>query len=52
MKSGDHIKRSFNRNIKVSVRKLMKHFGQGSGLILLVAELIGNKNWKSAWLML
>ena len=51
-KPDDDIKKSFNGKIKVSVRKLLKSFGQGSGLIMRVAELIGNKNWKSAWLIL
>ena len=45
-------KSSFNGEFKVSVRKLIKLFGQGSGLIKRVAELIRDKHWKSAWLIL
>ena len=45
-------KSSFNGKFKVSVRKLIKLFGQGSGLIKRVAELIRDKHWKSAWLIL
>ena len=36
----------------MSVWKLLTLFGQGSGLIMRAAELIGNNNWKSAWLEL
>ena len=43
---------SFNGKFKVGVRKLIKLFGQGSGLIKRVAELIRDKHWKSAWLIL
>ena len=46
------IKNSINGKIKVSVQKLLKSFGQGSGSIMRVAELIGNKNCKSACLIL
>ena len=35
-----------------SVQELLRSFGQGSGLIIRVAKLIGNKNWQSAWLKL
>ena len=52
IKRDDDIKKSFNGKIKLSVRVLFKSFGQGSGLIMHVAELIGKKNWKSAWLLL
>ena len=45
-------KSSLNGKLKVSVRKLIKLFGQGSGLIKRVAELIRDKHWKSAWLIL
>ena len=44
-------KSSFNGKFKVSVRKLIKLFGRGSGLIKRVAELIRDKHWKSAWLI-
>ena len=44
------IKKSiFNGNFKVSVRKLMKLFGQGSGIIMRISELIDEQTWKSAW---
>jgi hypothetical protein len=52
MKSDEIKKLSFNGKFKVSVRKLMKLFGQGSGLLMRVAELISEKSWKSAWLVL
>ena len=48
----DNIKKSFNGKNKVSVWKWLKSFGPGIGLIMHIAELIGNKNWKSAWLIL
>ena len=51
-KPDDDIKKSFNGKIKVSARKLLKSFGQRRGLIMRVVMLIGNKNWKSAWLIL
>ena len=38
--------------IKVIVRKLLKSFVQGRELIIRVSELIDNKNWKSAYLIL
>ena len=47
----DDIK-SFNGKIKVSVRKLLKSFDQGNVLIMRVAKLNGNKNWKTAWFVL
>ena len=52
IKPYDDIKKSFNGKTKVSVWKLLTLFGQGSGLIMRAAELIGNNNWKSAWLEL
>ena len=52
IKPNDDIKKSFNGKINVSILKLLKSFGQGSVLIMRVAELIGNKNWKSAWFIL
>ena len=52
IKPDDDIKKLFNGKIKVSVRKLLKSFGQGSRLIVRVFELIGNKNLKSAWFIL
>ena len=52
IKPDDDIKKLFNGKIKVSVRKLLKSFGQGSRLIVRVVELIGDKNLKSAWFIL
>ena len=53
IREDDAVKKlSFNGKFKVSVRKLIKRFGQGSGLIKRVAELIRDKHWKSAWLIL
>ena len=52
IKLDDDIKKSLDGKIKVSVRKLLKSFGQGNGLIMRVAELIGNKNWKSVWFII
>ena len=43
IKRDDDIKKSVNGKIKLSVRMLLKSFGQGSGLIMHVAELIGKK---------
>ena len=37
IKPDDDIKKSFNEKIKVSVRKLLKSFSQGSGLIMRLA---------------
>ena len=42
IKLDGNIKKSFIGKIKVSVRKLLRFFGQGSGVIVRVAELIGN----------
>ena len=52
IKLDDDIKKLLDGKIKVSVRKLLKSFGQGNGLIMRVAELIGIKNWKSIWLII
>ena len=38
--------------IKVSVNKLSRHFGPNSGAIDDVSKAIGNKNWKSTWLLI
>ena len=38
--------------MKVSVIKLSRHFGSGSGTIDDVCKAISHKNWKSAWLIL
>ena len=51
IKPDDNIKKSFNGKIKFSVRKLLKPFGQGSALIMYGSQLVGNKNWKSVWLI-
>lgn len=37
---------------KVSVNKLSRHFGIGSSAIDEVRKAIGNKNWRSAWLVI
>ena len=52
IKPDDNIKKSFNGKIKVIVRKLLKSFVQERELIMRVSELIDNKNWKSAYLIL
>ena len=52
IKPDDDIKKSFNGKTKVRVRKLFKSLGQRSWLIMQVAELFRNKNWRSAWLIL
>ena len=41
-----------NIKYKVSVSNLMNLLGLGKGLMNSVAELVGDKNWKSAWLIL
>ena len=38
--------------IKVSVNKLPRHFSPNSGAIADVSKAIGNKNWRSAWLLI
>ena len=42
----------FENKVKVSVIKLSRHFGSGSGAIDDVCKAISHKNWKSAWLIL
>ena len=37
---------------KVSVNKLSRHFGFNSGAIDDVSKAIGNKNWRTAWLLI
>ena len=44
IKPGDDIKKLFNGKTKLSVRKLLKSFGQGSRLIMLAVELICKKS--------
>ena len=41
---------SYNRKIKVSVRKITRAFGNSSGLSMDFSRLIGDRKWKSAWL--
>ena len=41
---------SYNRKIKVSVRKITRAFGNSSGLSMDLSRLIGDRKWKSAWL--
>ena len=48
----DNIKKLFNGKIDLSIRKLLKTFGQGSELKMRVGMLIGSKSWKSASLVL
>ena len=43
---------SYRNMIKVSARKLTKLFGQNSGLLLDISNIIKEKKWKSAWLIL
>lgn len=45
----EEFEHSYRQNlIKVSVRKLTKVFGQNSGLILDISNLISEKKWRSA----
>ena len=41
-----------NGDVYVNLRKLIIEYGQGSGLIMRIAEIVRDKNWKSAWLVL
>ena len=41
-----------NGDLKVSVKRLIMVYGQGSGLMMRIAEIIQEKKWKSAWLVL
>ena len=43
---------SYNGKIKVSIRKIIKVFGVACSAILKLPEIIGDKKWKSAWLVL
>ena len=44
---------TLNGKIKVSMRMILKTFGQSSGLALSLKEdIIKNKKWKSAWLVI
>ena len=42
----------YNGKIKVSVRKIVKVFGEFCGASLYISNVINEKNWKSAWLLL
>ena len=42
----------WNDTRKVSVRKVMKIFGPLSGVAISLAEIVDNKKWKSAWLVI
>ena len=42
----------YGNKVKVSVIKLSRHFGSGSGAINDICKAITHKNWKSAWLIL
>ena len=41
-----------NGKIKVSARMIVEIFDQSSGIALEMAEIIRNKKWRSAWLIL
>ena len=41
-----------NGKIKISVQNLRKCFGENSGLLLSLSEIIDNGKWKSAWVLL
>ena len=43
---------SYNKKIKISVQKIKKKIGECSGLSLRLPEIIGDANWRSAWLIL
>ena len=38
--------------LKVSVQKVVKYFGQCSGVSKALEEIIKSKNWQSAWLLM
>ena len=42
----------YNGKIKISVRKIVKLFGQLSGVSLRISEIVNNRKWKSSWLVL
>ena len=46
------IGKSCNGKILVSTRKLTSTFGKSSGLASQLSNCIGNKKWKSSWLIL
>ena len=43
---------SYNGKINVSIRKIINVFGVACSAILKLCEIIGDKKWKSAWLVL
>ena len=43
---------SYNGKINVSIRKIIIVFGVACSAILKLSEIIGDKKWKSAWLVL
>ena len=43
---------SYRNTIKVSVRKFTKLFGQNSWLLSDISNIVKEKKWKSAWLIL
>ena len=45
-------RKSYNRKIIVTTRKVTSTFGKSSGLASQLSNCIGNKNWKSSWLIL
>ena len=42
----------FHHKIKVKVRKIMKTFGQYSGAATSLAEIVDDKKWRFAWLVI
>ena len=42
----------FHDKIKVSVRKIMKTFGPNSEVATSLAEIVNNKKWRSAWVVI
>ena len=40
------------QKIKMSVLRLKNEFGETSGLLQRICEIVNNKSWKSAWLLL
>ena len=45
-------RKSYNGKIIVTTRKVTSTFGKSSGLASQLSNCIGNKNWKSSWLVL
>ena len=41
-----------NEKIKISILRLKNEFGESRGLLQRICEIVNNKSWKSAWLLL